>query len=80
MDIILIVPGQHQQLYLNDFVNYSLAWDGLEVTFMELGRTTMETFMILYSKMVILNNGAKKNMMRMLSMYAYPSATSDLGP
>ena len=45
----------------------------------ELGRTTMATFMIFYSKMVILKNGAKTNMIRILPMHAYESATSDLG-
>ena len=74
-----IVPGLHLQLFPNEFVNYSLAWDGLEVIFIELFRTTMEVFMIFYLKMVILNNGSKTNTIRMLPMHAYPSATLDLG-
>ena len=73
-----IVLGLHHQLYPNEFVNHSLAWDGLEVTLMELGRTTMAIFMIFYSKMAILKNGVNANMTRMLPMHAYPSATPDL--
>ena len=46
---------------------------------MELGRTTMAIFMRFYSKMDILKDGAKTNMIRMLPMHAYASATSDLG-
>ena len=74
-----IVPGLNHQLYPNNFVNYSLVWDGLEVTLMELGRTMMTIFMRFYSKMAILKNGTKRNMIRMLTMHAYPSAISDLG-
>ena len=72
LDIRPIVMGLHHQLYLNEFVNSSLAWDGLEVTLMELGRTTMAIFMRFYPKMVILKNGAKTNMIIMLPMHAYP--------
>ena len=36
--------------------------DGLEVTLVELGRTTVSIFMRFYSKMVILKNGANTNM------------------
>ena len=74
-----IFPGIHHQLYPNKFVNSSLEWDGLQVTLTELGRTTMTIFMRFYSKMEILNNGAKTNMTRILPMHAYPPATSDLG-
>ena len=64
-----IVLGLHHQLYSNEFVNSSLAWDGLQVTFMELGRTTMAIFMIFYLKMAILNNFAKTNIIRILPMH-----------
>ena len=77
--IILIVTGLHHQLYLNKFVNSSLAWDNLQATLMELGRTAMVIYKIFYLKMLILKNGAKTNMIRMLPMDAYPSATLDLG-
>ena len=73
-----IFPGIHHQLYPNELVNSSLSWDGLQVTYMELGRTTMAIFMRFYLKMVIINNVAKTNMIRILPMYAYPSATLDL--
>ena len=46
---------------------------------MQLDRTMMAIFMRFYSKMVILKNGAKNNMIRMLPMHAYLSATLDLG-
>ena len=68
MAIIPIVPGLHHQLYPNEFVNFSLAWDGLEVTFVELGRTAMELFMIFNSNIEILKIGAKNNMIIMLPM------------
>ena len=68
-----IVLGLHYQLYRNEFVNYSLEWDSLEVTSMELDRKTIAIFMRLYLKMAILKNSAKTNMMRMLPMHAYPS-------
>ena len=75
----LIFPGLHYQLYTNDFVNYSLTWDGLQVTLMELGRTTMAIFMIFHSNMEILKNSTNMNMIRMLPMHAYPWVKSDLG-
>ena len=74
-----IVPGLYHQLYLNKCVNSSLAWDGLQVTLMELGRAIMAIFMIFYLKMSILKNGANTNMIRIPSMNAYPSATLDIG-
>ena len=74
-----IVPGIYHQLYPKEFVNSFLAWDYLQVKLMELGKTIMAIFMRFYSKMVILNNGAKTNMIIMLPMHAYPLATSDLG-
>ena len=46
---------------------------------MEVGRTTMDIFIRFYSKMAIMNNGAKTNMIRMLQIHAYPLAMSDLG-
>ena len=46
---------------------------------MELGRRAMAIFIILYSNMAILKNGAKTNVIIMLLMHAYPLATSDLG-
>ena len=76
--IIPIFPGLHHQLYPNDFVNSSLSWDGLQVTLMQLGRTTMVIFMRFYLKMAIINNGAKMNMIRILPMHEYPLATPDL--
>ena len=66
LSIIPIVMGLHHQLYPNDFVNYSLALDGLQVTLMELGRTAVETFTRFYSKMAILNNGTNMNMIIIL--------------
>ena len=77
--IILIVLGLHHQLYPNEFINYSLVWDGLQLTLMELVRTTMVIFTRFYSKMAILKNGAKKNMIIILPIHAYPSVKSDLG-
>ena len=59
-----IVPVIHHQLYLNEFVHFSLAWDDFQVTLMELGRTTMVIFMRFYLKMAILKNGAKTNMIK----------------
>ena len=38
----------------------------------------MEIFMIFYSKMVILNNGAKTNMIIIRTMHAYPLEMLDL--
>ena len=73
-----VVTYLHHQLYLNEFGNSYMVWDGLQVTLMELFRTTMAIFMIFYSKMVILNNGTKTNMIRMLPIYAYPLVTSVL--
>ena len=79
MAIRPIVPGLHHQLYPSEFINSSLEWDGLQVTLMELGRTKMAIFMIFYSKMAILKNGAKMDMIIMLPMHTYPSAASGLG-
>ena len=69
----------HNQLYPNEFINSSLAWYGLEVTLMKLGRTRMEIFMRFYSKMAILNNGTNTNMIIILKIHAYPLAASYLG-
>ena len=77
LDIRPVVPGLYHQLYPNKFVNSSLVWDGLQVKLIEVGRSTMAIFMRFYSNMKILDNGAKKNMMRMLPMNAYPSAAWD---
>ena len=74
-----IVPGLHHQLYPNEFVNSSLAWDDLDVTFMKLGRTTMSIFMIFYSKMSMLKGGAKTNIIIILIIHAYTSAILDIG-
>ena len=79
LSISPIFPGLHHQFYPNKFVNSSLAWDCLQVTLKELGRMMMAIFMKFYSKMVILKNGAKTNIIIMLTMHAYPSATSYLG-
>ena len=70
MAIRLIVPGLYHQLYPNEFVNFSLSYDGLQVALVDLGRITMEVFMRFYSKMAILKKGDKKNMIIMLSMHA----------
>ena len=40
---------------------------------------TMAIFMRFYSKMAIIKNGYKKNMIRILPMHEYPSVTPDLG-
>ena len=72
LEIRSIVLGLHHQIYPNGFVNSSLLWDGLQLTLMELGRMTMGIFMIFYSEMLILKNGANTNMIRMLPMHAYP--------
>ena len=63
-----IVPGLHHKLYMNDFVNYSLAWYGLQVRLMLLSRKKMEIFIKFYSKMAILKDGAKTKMIIMLLM------------
>ena len=73
-----IFTGLHHQLYPNEFVNYSLEWDVLKVTLMELGRTTMAVSIRFYSNMAILKNGAKTNIIRILLMHAYLRALSDL--
>ena len=78
LDIRLIVTYLHHQLYLNEFGNSFMVWNGLQVTLMELFRMTMAIFMIFYSKMVILNNGANTNMIRIMPMYAYPLVTLGL--
>ena len=70
-----IVPGIHHQLYTNELVNSSLAWDSFQVTLVELVRTKMAIFMRFYSKMVILKNGAKTNMIKMVPIHAYPPVT-----
>ena len=67
-----IVKDLQHQLYLNEFGNSSLVWDGLQVTLMELVRKTMAIFMVFYSDMVILKNGANTNMIRILTIYAHP--------
>ena len=46
---------------------------------MELGRTNMAIFMRFNSKMTILKNDNKTNMIRMLPIHAYPAATPYLG-
>ena len=55
-----------------------MVWDGLQLTLMELVRTTKETFMIFYSNIVILKNGAKINMIRILPFHAYQFVTLGL--
>ena len=65
-----MVPGLYHQLHPNDFVNYSLACDGLQVVLVDLGRTAMAVFMRFYSKMAILKKGDKTNMTIMMSMHA----------
>ena len=50
-----------------------------QVTLMELGRTKMAIFMRFNSKMTILKNDDKTNMIRMLPIHAYPLETSYLG-
>ena len=74
-----IVLGLRHRLYPHEFINSSLAWDSLQVTLTELGKTVMAIFMRIYSKTAILKNGDNKNMIIILPMRAYPSATSDLG-
>ena len=49
--IRLIVPVLYHQLYPNEFVNYSLEYDGLQLVLVDLGRMTMVVFMRFYSKM-----------------------------
>ena len=79
MAIRPIVLCIHHQIYPNELVNSSLVWDSFYITLMELGRTKMAVFMRFHSKMAILENGENSNMIRMMLMHAYPSATSDLG-
>ena len=76
--IRLIVTYLHHQLYLNEFGNSYMVWNGLQVTLMELFRTKMAIFMIFYSNMVILKNGANTNMIRIMPMHAYPLVTLGL--
>ena len=73
-----IVTDLHPQLYLNEFGNFYMVCNGLQVTLMELFRKTMEIFMMFYSKIVILKNGANTNIIRMLPIYAYPLLTLGL--
>ena len=70
LDIRMIVPGIYHQLYPNEFVNYSLEYDVLQVALVDLGRTTMALFMRFYLNTEILKNGDKTNMIRIMSMYA----------
>ena len=79
LEIMPIVLGLHHQLYPNECVNSYLVWYGFQVILMELGKTAMAIFMIFYLNMVILKNGAKTNMIRMIPMYAYPVLAPDLG-
>ena len=72
LTIIPIVSGLHHQIYPKEFVHSSMAWDGLQATIRELGKTTMEIYMRLYSNMAILKNGAKMNLIIMLPMREYP--------
>ena len=74
-----IVLGLHHQLYLNNFVNSSMSWDYLQVTLMELDRTSMSIFMRFYSKMAVMKNGAKRNMIIIIPMHVYLAAMLNLG-
>ena len=74
-----MILGLHHQLYPNELINGSLAWDGFQVTFMELSRMNMALFMGFYSNMAILKFGAKANMIIIISMHVYPLTTSHLG-
>ena len=73
-----IVTDLHYQLYLNEFGNSYMVWNGLQVTFIELVRKTIAIFILFYSNMLILKNGAKTNMIRLLPIYAYPLVTLGL--